>query len=507
MLRWIVGSRVEHPLADPKQARTLISELPPHDNVKALEELTRWLESLIEAEGFRLDKLFELIDLLDTTAKNHQRKVVQEYLAMSRQQKFQENKLWTCGFKFSRALGDAYLHCVRQHDSGGAGAAAIRKQVPLIVARTLRAQAVQEKWIMLRYGPLEPRLWSTVGELYRHAEKGGYAEKAIALYPGARGSATVQQEFLKIMMLWASSADGLAPIEQEIAERTAGYTAGSFRIDKSPFPGALYAFDIALDRPPVRLIGNPVPASPSLRYFGPGDASARLSQALPSLEKTGALPSEINLGAQYQGDLIAAVFRHLCMYWAEKPPARASERRATTARITVVPGYFALLDELERDESDALNFAETNSESWVVENVSDNGYGALIPGTTADWVRVGELIGLQVEGSTQWGVALVRRVTRDEQRRFHVGIEVMSRGVHLVKVMHEGSHEAECAVLLSGAPDQNGEIGVILRAGRFNPASNISLTVRDKPFALVPSRMIDDGDDFDWAVYKVTLAA
>src|SRR5215211_7677627 len=51
VLKWIVGSKVDHPLADPKQARALIAELPPHDSIKALEEITRWLESLTEVEG------------------------------------------------------------------------------------------------------------------------------------------------------------------------------------------------------------------------------------------------------------------------------------------------------------------------------------------------------------------------------------------------------------------------------------------------------------------------
>jgi hypothetical protein len=119
-------------------------------------------------------------------------------------------------------------------------------------------------------------------------------------------------------------------------------------------------------------------------------------------------------------------------------------------------------------------------------------------------MRVGELIGVQVEGSTHWGAAIIRRVTRDEQRQYHVGIEVISRAVHLVKITHATSQDDESAVLLSSAPDQNGEIGIIMRAGRYDAAGSINLTVKDKPFVLVPSRLVDDGDDFDWALYKVT---
>src|SRR4051794_28324898 len=113
VLKWITGSKADHPLADPKQARALIADLPPYDSVRALDEVTRWLESLVEAQGFKADRLFEVIDTIDTAARNHNKKVAQDYLAMSRQQKFQENKLWTCGYKFAKALAAAYLHCLK----------------------------------------------------------------------------------------------------------------------------------------------------------------------------------------------------------------------------------------------------------------------------------------------------------------------------------------------------------------------------------------------------------
>src|SRR5687767_5196735 len=105
VLKWIVGSKVDHPLADPKEAKALVSELPAHDYLKALDEITRWLESLAEAEGFKVERLFEIAELLDTTGAPHHRRLVNDYLTMSRQQKFQENKLWTTEHNFARALG------------------------------------------------------------------------------------------------------------------------------------------------------------------------------------------------------------------------------------------------------------------------------------------------------------------------------------------------------------------------------------------------------------------
>lgn len=508
MLKWIVGSKVDHPLADAKQARALVSELPSHDYLQALDEITRWLESLNEVEGFKLERRFEIVELLDTTARPHQRKLMQDYLGMSRQQKFQENKLWTCGFKFSRALADTYLTCVRQYQRGVSGAAGVKQQVPLFVARGLRALALQVKWTMLRYGPFETRLWSSIGELYGYAEKSGFAQTELTLYPTTRAASTIEQEYLKVMMLWASSADVLPPLRQEIAERAVSHFVRWFRLGKDAFPGAVYSFDPARDQPPVRLFGNAA-AAPDMCFFGPGEAPAKLREVISVVEQTGALPATVSLGAPYPPETILSVLRHLAVYWSDTPPARASERRATTARITVVPGYSALLDELERDESDALNFSVSTAESWVVENVSENGYGALVPASTTDWIRVGEMIGVQVEGTPSWGIGLVRRVMRDEQRQYHVGIEIISRSVVMVHVAPAAaeSAEAENAVLLSDTPDANGEVGLVMRAGRFDPNLTIKTTGRSKAYVFTPSRMLDAGDDFDWAAFKIGPAS
>jgi hypothetical protein len=427
---------------------------------------------------------------------------------MSRQQKFQENKLWTCGFRFSRALADTYLGCVRQYQKGAGGAAGVKKQIPLFVARGMRTLGFQVKWTMLRYGPFESRLWSSIGELYGYAEKDGFAQTELTLYPTTRAITSVEREYLKVMMLWASSADVLPPLRQEIAERAVACFVDSFRLGKHVFPGAAYSFDPARDQPPVRLFGSAAVA-PEMFFFGPGDAPVKLKDIISVVEQTGALPSTVSLAAPYPIETILSVLRHLALYWSDSPPARASERRATTARITVVPGYSALLDELERDESDALNFSVSSAESWVVENVSENGYGALVPASTTDWIRVGEMIGLQVEGTSQWGVGLVRRVTRDEQRQYHVGIEIISRSVVTVRMAPAAGEnaEAENAVLLSGTPDANGEVGLVMRAGRYDPNLTMKITGRSKACLFTPARMLDAGDDFDWVMFKADPAS
>jgi hypothetical protein len=355
---------------------------------------------------------------------------------------------------------------------------------------------------MLRYGPFDARIWSAIARLHQVSMDGRFEDLPIAVYPGAHGQGTVRQEYLKALMLWASSADVLPPVRQDIAERVIAAYANAFELRPDPFPGAFYAFAPEQARPPWRLFGNPNVVA-GAHYFGPGDAHAKLTQAIASLEESGVMPSDLNLGRTYPVDAVLGVLKHLALYWGERPPVRLSERRAATGRITVVPGFPALLDELEREESDALNFTESTAESWIVENVSDRGFGAIVPPAASDWIRVGELIGVQVEGSARWGVSIIRRVAQDEQRHYRVGIEVIAPTVAAVRLTRGGG-DPEHAILLSMRPDTNGEVAIIRSAGRYDSRAGAQLVIRDRAYTLSPSRLIDTGQDFDWGSYKVT---
>ena len=80
MLGWMKGTQSDHPLALDKAARELIAELPANDSIKTLEELAFWLDSLKTADDLKVGRLVEIVDLIDSSAKNHQRKLSQEYL-------------------------------------------------------------------------------------------------------------------------------------------------------------------------------------------------------------------------------------------------------------------------------------------------------------------------------------------------------------------------------------------------------------------------------------------
>jgi len=510
-INWL-GGKVDHPMSDAKRAREIVDGLPMNDSPKALEEISEWLDSINQTREFKLNQRFENIELLDGAARSHLRKLAQTYLSMPRQMKFQENRLWNANYGFWRRLGDGYLQCFRQYEEGLIGMTLIRKSLPLIVARAVRALTFQLKWILLRYGPIEQRIWTDLAQVYSLAEQRGFADGVIAVYPGARGESTVRREFLTAMMFFASSPEGLPPLRQEIAERTAALLAAGFRIAARP-DGCTHYVDLASPGPAVRLFKG-AEHRDSLRYFGAGKGLADVLQAIEKTRETGALPQSLNLGAEYTKEEVVGTLRQLAQYWSDKPPARRSERRPSAGRLTVVPGLKDILAALDPSEDDTLDFSAgqrlSSGESWIVENVSDGGYGAVIPTVASDWIRVGTLVGLHSEASKHWGVGLIRRMLRDQQQQRHVGIEVLTRTAIPVKLSQAqtlsftgGDRDSERAILLPAGPDARGEVGVIMRHGRFNGRDGLDMMVSDKSYRLTPIRLVEGGEDFDWARFKV----
>ena len=498
----------DHPMAGIRQAKKLISELPANDPVKALDEVTFWLDSIGRTEEFNVDHRLELIDLLDQTAKGHQRKLTQEYLATDRQEKFRENKLWNSMFDFWKHLGDAYGQCVEQFQSGASGAGAIRKKLPVIIARALRALTLQLKWSLLHYGPVDDRVWGEIGQLYLFAEARKITTGTIGIYPEASGQGTVQQEFLKAMMLGVSSTGGLTPLKQEVAERTVAHFGSLFTIQAKPTPGCNDCFDLSMRTSPARVMKGLEPGEMT-RFFGAGKALPVLEHLIEEIKATDAVPSHVNLGGMYDSGLVLSATRHLALYWSDKPPARNSGRRKLATRLTVVHGFLEVLRAVEPPAGEALGFEqETGTESWIVENVNEGGFGAVIPQVRGDWVEVGTLLAVQTEASQFWAAAIIRRIARDEYQLRHVGIQLLAQAVIPVRLSPaNGMRDGEPGVLLSTTPDKHGEIALLLRGGSYTPGEVLEMNVRGKQYRLAPRKLVEGGGDFEMVKFKVMQRA
>jgi hypothetical protein len=505
-------NRSDHPLADEKGAREFLAELPTQDPYKTLEEITFWLDATRGSDALKPLRIYEIIELLDQAAKPHQRKLSQEYLAAGqRLQKFQEQRIWSTVVEFWRQLGAAYEFCLAQSLPGVSGSGALKPMAPTITARALRALALELKWSLMRYGPVDPTLWGRLGALYAQAESGGYALKICTVYPGAFGESTVQREYLKALMLTMSATDSLLPRKLEVAERLIAQFCDQFVLQRQPAKACHSAVDLQTAKPPARVVARVSPTA-SLRYFGPGAAAETLEQLIDSITQSGAIPSTLNLGGSYEPGFVVEVLRHLARHWAAVPPARKQERRQTFARIHVVHDFEDVVAIISGESKD-LDFQQ-NIETWTVENESEGGYGAVIADSATDWLQVGTLLGIKLEDGNAWGVGIVRRLANGANSQRYVGIQTLAKGGACVKLYpagpKSGTGSGDDAVLLpSSAADSTGtgELSLLMRMGTFSPKQSLQMRAYERDYLLVPKQLLEGGQDFDMAKFRVVQRA
>jgi hypothetical protein len=75
----LFSSRPEHPLGDAKELKRVIAELPLDNVFKAVDEVYGWLESLLNADGFRVDHLLDVVRQLDEAAQQDVRRLTRDY--------------------------------------------------------------------------------------------------------------------------------------------------------------------------------------------------------------------------------------------------------------------------------------------------------------------------------------------------------------------------------------------------------------------------------------------
>ncbi len=499
-----LAKKPDHRPADPKEARKLVSEILSGDACRSLDQILAWLETLTALPEVRLDRRFESIGVFEEAAAPLERRIARDYVRSGRLQSVHEQRLWTVAHDFWHQLSVGYHLCMMEYESGANGAASMQSRAPVVACRAMRSLRKELKWVLLRYGQVDGRLWQEAARVYRMAESKDFLHDEVTMYAGQTWRSTVEREFVKMLLLAVSSPNSLPPPQLEIAARLASRCAEFTPLEATHRADATHYFDLGKNRPPQR--GRVERSDASYRYLGS-------SNALPHLERISkAMAQQVNGEAgqiaAHDPRMVREVAQHLALYWSANPPSRGCERHATMARISVVPGFQGLLEALQGYVGGP--FIDDVAESWMAENVSKGGYGAVISHVKGDWLRVGSLVGIKPESAPVWGVGVIRRMTRDANRQRHVGIESLTKAAIPVHVAPAGTHangnpvdHFPNAAVFGLTLKSSGEIDVVLEAGGFSPRLSLEMVVRGVPYVLTPIGFVEGGDDFDLGRYRI----
>jgi hypothetical protein len=509
MLSWLKSDKVDHPLANAKRARQIVDDFPYKNARQTLEDAHQWLTSVNETTEFKLDRRFELIDMLDVATRKSQAQLTDSFMSLGEDDLVQERRISKTLSDFWRALGDGYLACARQCTDAKSVPGAMRSKLAVIAARGLRALRLQIKWTMMRYGLVRGEIWEECARLTSLGESTGAATQAIELYEGGNAQSSPIDEFMRLMMFWSASPSGLSPQEQELADRLITYLTPKFRYSARQENGCDYFFVLSGTHPPLRLVSSS-PITPANRYFDAGDARAALDQLQGNLVLTGVTPSSLDLGPAAEVNVVLRLIRHLMVNWATQLPARAHERRKTAMTLNVVHGYQGVQGAVAPGSAEGLDFSVALAhDTWVAEDVSVGGYGVIVPAGKGDWLRVGVLVAVRGETDTKWQVGIVRRVKAGQYTQHHIGIQLITRSpmpsyLRTLPGVAQG-RTRQFALLLNERPSASGSMHVLARRDVFSGREPVEAQFGDPPVTIMldAGGVVESGQYFDWLRYKV----
>jgi len=502
MLGSLFGQKSDHPLADIKSAQQVLDVIPKADAFKALEEITGWVEALDEhASEFRLDHQVAVLGLLDEAAQPHVRKLQRDYFSAQPLNKFQENRVWVAlnnFFQLSEQLyANIFAQCRKSDRAGDVG----KLQLVLLASRAIVAVSNRLKLAAVRYEQNDPALWVHLAVIYAYAEKHGFLDELISLYPSAGINTSARREFAGVMVWYSVGTGSLAPLQIHIAERLIAHVNKYLEVGLQAGEGSLWAFSLVQPTAPLRASGEGT-IHPSMRFFGVGGLESGLNDLIRTLSK-GVVPQEVNLyGAVYDAEVLDEVAHQLIARCVLPPLTRKNVRRKLSVNLHVSNGFQNLMDNTDI----GLNFGNVDNTIWEVEDVSATGFRSVVAPSQLESIKIGSLIGSKPENLGNWGVGIVRRLSRDAQNNLQVGVEILTNqvtGVSLSVADRSRTEETDhLALYLSKPNDNSGEAWLLMKPGTFLPSRSFKMTLEGKTYLLLSLGLVESGDDYDLARYR-----
>ncbi|MDP2760398.1 MAG: hypothetical protein Q8O64_08365 [Sideroxyarcus sp.] len=499
MVLGLFGKKSDHPLAEIKSAQALLDDIPKNDSLKALQEISDWVETIREqADDFRLGHQWEVLRLYDQAAQVQLRKLLHDYFSPHPISQFQENRLWTLLDDYYTRSDSCHFDVLTRYCAGAKGAASIKEDVPLLCARGIHAITGQLKLAAARYAMVDPALWRRLADYYLLAEENDGLNTLLTLYVGTNTS--VVQSFAVLALWYGNCAGSMSPLQEHIAERLFSALGGEAAVSSSYDGAGLFAFDLAQPTPPMRATGGAT-IHPALRFIAADGLRQQLAVLLKTLDK-GILPEVLNFyGAKYEVELVRDVARRLLHSLTLPPPTRRNPRRKIKVNLKVANGFSKMLE-----HSDVgLNFEAEKCETWEIEDISATGFRSVIPEAGANGIRIGSLLGSQPEGVSHWGAGVVRRLSRDLEGNLHIGIELLSPRIVGVPLFDYANPDAavQIGMYLNRPNDGSGEAWLLMKQDAFVINRSLKMELGGREYLLLPLALVEQGEDYDLARYRM----
>lgn len=506
------------PKPEPPPADALLPDLRDSDPVIALQELSGWLDP--ERDAARADPKARgnVLSQVQDAGRAHVTALVGQYLAAGAQNQAAREAAWKSLVQYEARLTRALGLCAKALLDASYEDASLLAQAEACAARALHSCRALAKICLMHYAGVPGGVWRLAYPLYAGAEEIGSAASPVKADADPKKVTTVEQEFLRLLMLQVSAPDMLAPEEIEVADRVLEQVGESFTLRPVGVADNPFCYDPQGDAPPRRASAKHAEAGAAERYFGPGmgfDALERIQRQLAAakLEDIKVFGTDLPPGAQL------GTVQHLRAFWAAQSPYTPPSRSPAQGTLQIHHGYSQIWKQLsdiqhgagELSLADPDDFGPQPAETWTLCEAADGELGATFTHPGAGWAKCGAAVGVTSPDGHECWVGLIRRMHCDPGQDAQVDIALLSRKprtLQLREVREKGEDSAVSeaasrqfefasvrAIVLADRADGSPGPDLLLPAASWKPGRIYETT--DEPARhLRPMQVIRYGDDY-----------
>jgi hypothetical protein len=543
------GKSIKDPLADAKAAERWLATFPANDPLGMHAAVLVELAVLTERDARRSPPRLEAVFRIDAACEKLRGKLTVQYLEHGTRSTRVEHQIWQSLFD----LAHGFLLCYQAfaRDAGAYSATSKwQAQFAELVARQIMQHGCDAKIRLFRYEHWIPARWADLHVLFQTACSQQFERQQVpALGTGAL--TTIEQEFLRVLLLQLMDAGNLAPRDVEWVSQQLSEWCTPLRLSMEASTATSFFIDLGA-RTGFRRRG-PQPLEGHVLFLDTRSLHAVLMQNVVMLEQR-VREDPLSERTPRRADQLSLMTKLAAQVDPEfRPVRRRGERTSATGDVDAIVGFGKIAGFLRDDEAHAREQAKASAGSfddsleiatfgrlrnedarllevarmrlanyaspggqWSVRDVSQTGYRLIASMTAISTVTLGTLTAIRARGETLWVLGIVRRMKRQTSERAEVGLQMIAN--NLVGVELEEKARGDDDYLLDGMATTRSKRRfeglfltlnkresdapirtLIVPAGEYVAGKRLQMTAAKKTQRIAFGRLLEQHREWVWA--------
>lgn len=451
----VQASEAQASEAQAAEASDWISTLPRSDSLASMGIINEHLAALAHDETLSDENRINTLLSIDNGSHDIIASIENQYITIRKLSPEIDRRMWESMQTYHHYLALGYQSHINKYIEHPDRVLQDEHQLPVMVIRALNSIYQSMKLRYLRYQSVIAEDWKRMHTLYRIAERAGFANKPVEVYPELPEYSFCERYILALMMDTLNhsmmSKKQIGQVEVWLSHWLKGATI------ESDFDESRFLFYTDLDKGCGAYRIRSFKPTPSCRYWETDKIVALIGQAKQTLneghniEKLGLLQSDSRQAS-------INLLEYLYSEWSRteyRRQRRGSDRSSIMRTANVVygfqpvllmvkdfsagkstgDGYGVALSLEETDKSKSASkhapivlFPEISGERWTLSDQSEKGFGANVLYDSISSVSIGTLVAFVCDDQRDiLTLGVIRSIKDMDIRHFHVGIEVFSQ--------------------------------------------------------------------------------